>query len=92
MFLLILMTVVLMRTRAVLVFRIRRVWLDIKAHKMSQFRSLFPQELQATKVKDIGIKDWLLQKEVQCIFHFFPRTFGNCKCRSTSWLCRLNWP
>lgn len=51
-----------------------RVLLHTKVCQMSQCRSLFPQELQAPeRAEDIGIKEWLLQKEVTCIFYFFPR-------------------
>lgn len=51
-----------------------RVLLDRKVCQMAQFMSLLPQELQTPKRdKDIGIKEWLLQKEVTCIFYFFPR-------------------
>lgn len=53
MFLPILMTVVLMKTWAVLVFRLPGVWLDIKVCKIS----LFPQKLQAIReANGIGIK------------------------------------
>ncbi|KAK7826016.1 hypothetical protein U0070_009897 [Myodes glareolus] len=48
------------------------VLLDIKVCQMAQFMSLLPQELQTPKRdKDIGIKEWLLQKEVT-----WPRTFA----------------
>lgn len=48
----------------------------LKACKMSQFRSLFPQKLQAiAKAKDTGIKDWLLRRKSSA-FSISPQDLG----------------
>lgn len=50
--------VVLMRTWAVPVFRLLRVLMMLRVCPMSQFRSLFSQELQTFKrAKVIGIEE-----------------------------------
>ncbi|XP_021066169.1 interferon lambda-3 [Mus pahari] len=73
--LLLLLAKVLTRTQADPVPRATRLPVEAKDCHIAQFKSLSPKELQAFKTAKDAIERRLLEKDVRCSSHLFPRAW-----------------